>query len=64
MKHNVALALLAALGINAAWFKTGKSRSHTKRGPGREHNTDISERNLREVRPVGKIARGFARHTA
>lgn len=62
MKHNVALALLAALGLNASWFKTGKSRSHTKCGPGRKHDHDISDRNLRENRPVGKIARGFARH--
>ena len=63
MKSNVALQLLAALGLSVSWFKAGKSHSHTKCGPGRKHNRDISDRNLRTDRPVGKIARSFARHT-
>lgn len=39
------------------------SRSHTKKGSGRRHNVDISDRNARENRPAGKLARKIASAT-
>lgn len=37
MSRNIALDLLAALGVNVHYFKAGRSAHHTKKGPGRRH---------------------------
>lgn len=41
-----------------------KSRSYTKKGPGRFHDGMRSARAKRQKRPVGKVARCFARAQA
>lgn len=37
MKTNSAINLFAALGIELSYWKNGRNRHHTKKGPGRIH---------------------------
>ena len=57
MQTNSAVNLYAALGCYLPYFKNTLSTSHTKSAPGRKHDTDISDRNVKENRPVGALAR-------
>lgn len=57
MQTNSAVSLYAALGCYLPYFKNTLADSRTKSGPGRRHNTDISDRNVAEKRPSGKLAR-------
>lgn len=38
MKTNSAINLYAALGVYLSYFKVGRNKSYTKKGPGRQHD--------------------------